>query len=274
MLSEPNDLESAIGSRCSDLLRAFAEVTGWQLLLESQSQSPFHHQTAWQAPIPDPFGGAGSLLVLTKDSEVRSPQTSRKRAVQLAEQVAGLLQDICRLEYALVQREAELATAVPVVSREADEASKLATRLRAVFGGVVPRPFPARQRPLICWTMRRRNSSCGPAGDCQPIGCWTPPGHYREPREILRRCQGNWWYWKKPMIWRIGTSLRNSPRLFVCRFRRQPCRWERCGCFADDRENSRRLKPTSSRLSPDVLLVNWSVKFCCVRPHTTGPAKV
>lgn len=134
-LSEPNDLESAIGSHCSDLLRAFAEVTGWQLLLENQSQSPFHHQTAWQAPIPDPFGGADSLLVLTKDSEVRSPQTSRKRAVQLAEQVAGLLQDICRLEYALVQREAELATAVPVVSREADEASKLATRLRAVLAG-------------------------------------------------------------------------------------------------------------------------------------------
>ena len=133
--SEPNTLESAIGLNCNKLLQAFADVTGWQLLLLNPSHSPFQHQAVWEAPLPDPFTGNDNLLVLTEAPERCAVLTSRKRAIQLAEQTTSLLQDVFRLQHTLVQREAELATAIPVVSRTADEPVKLAARLQSILAG-------------------------------------------------------------------------------------------------------------------------------------------
>lgn len=128
--SSPN-----FSDRFEPLLDAFAAVTGWRLAFRRFGESPFKEMVIWESSIADPFGGDQHQLQLIKVDAGRSTRTSRKRAVVLAEELAEQLSTMGRIENALWQREAELATAVPVVARVHEDSSKMAHRLRAILAG-------------------------------------------------------------------------------------------------------------------------------------------
>src|SRR4029078_8329686 len=79
----------------------------------------------WSAPVDSGVGA--SLRLVRSNSALRDvdhghPPAELPQAIALAENVVAMWTEICALRHALRQREAELATNVPVVAREEDPA--------------------------------------------------------------------------------------------------------------------------------------------------------
>ncbi len=131
--------------RLETLQDSFRQVTGWDVKWHVRSKeipSNGEEPSAEGEEITEGISfslkpGAGRCKGSGKDSDPllssrgRSPQT-QEAVLQLAEGVADLLGEIHRLQQTLWQREAELATGVPVVADFSDRKT-LAPRLQAIL---------------------------------------------------------------------------------------------------------------------------------------------
>jgi hypothetical protein len=144
---------SAIGS-LPDLERAFQRATGWSLQYTPGPQRKPPTDLSWSAPVSPGVGTplghlrlgaveAGSDLAgpsvpqrsaAADDSGMAGPPVSWESARGLASAVAGMLGELVQTRVALRQREADLASAVPLVA-ETHEEQHLALRLEAAIRG-------------------------------------------------------------------------------------------------------------------------------------------
>lgn len=123
-------------SQLSTLIRAFEQATGWSLLYQPM-QMPLHRTMS-----PVVLGGDGQpvaqlTIVPSIDSgehfdESKPTVASVEHVRPLAASIAQLLSENNRLKHTLWQREAELATAIPVSSRPATE-QHVAAKMQSVL---------------------------------------------------------------------------------------------------------------------------------------------
>jgi len=121
------------------LCRSFERATGWPLTYLSAGSASGNRDILWSADIDgdtgDPAGGRIAIEQRGKPVGGReSPHVGLRDAQQLAEVIGDLLGELHRTRRAVWQREAELATGVPVVSHSKEQAH-LAARLEAVLKG-------------------------------------------------------------------------------------------------------------------------------------------
>ncbi len=129
---EVDDRESTL----STMIRAFEQATGWSLLYQPM-QMPLHRTMS-----PVVLGGDGQpvaqlTIVPAIDTgegfgEHKFSTASIEHVRPLAASIAQLLSENNRLKHTLWQREAELATAIPVSSRPSTE-PQLASKMQSVL---------------------------------------------------------------------------------------------------------------------------------------------
>ena len=128
-LEPPPDAERPLTETLAglgNLCRAFESALGWRLSCEPRTLMNFEADQVWTAPITNGNGEAGQLCLRRKADEAASVDTAN--ASRLAAAIGELISGRLAAETALWQREAELASCVPVVTRP-DEAEHLAERL-------------------------------------------------------------------------------------------------------------------------------------------------
>ena len=115
------------------LYRAFQQVTGWRLCDNSARSARRTSESATRRQAD------GSYFVIDSPCDSTAVpfrhRTTREAAQQLANQIGGLMSHMNDVQAALWQREAELATAVPVVSQVDPHEWQLAGRLEATLKG-------------------------------------------------------------------------------------------------------------------------------------------
>jgi len=118
------------------VLKAFERATGWPLRYVEAPQ-PDNASLTWSAPVNPGVGatpGHLRLEAVAKPSGDSISRVSPETAQQLASALASVLAELTASQRALWHREAELATAVPVVQHPREDES-LAARLEAVLRG-------------------------------------------------------------------------------------------------------------------------------------------
>lgn len=115
------------------VLDAFRQVTGWSLQYTPTPQALRGANSAWSTAVPQANTPQG-VLSLHRAQAAAGAKLPPEPVCGLASALAGLLGESLRMEHALWQREAELATAVPVVPAS-NEREHLASRLQAVLKG-------------------------------------------------------------------------------------------------------------------------------------------
>lgn len=128
--SEPAIEEGVPG--LSGLCRAFESATGWRLAVEPKSLLQSSREQVWAAPLENGRATIGQLCLSRTDSAKDAAPIDTASASRLAAAIGDLVNGRLATETALWQREAELASCVPVVTK-ADEAAQLAARLEAVL---------------------------------------------------------------------------------------------------------------------------------------------
>lgn len=169
---QPPAFEELPGLR--ELCRNFSQATGWPLRFVRELKPSV--ELMWSAAVcpgvdPTPgylridLGNASSL----DDLRRRIPLEAAER---LAESICRQLQREWELRTALFEREAELATAIPVVARP-DDNPQLARRLQAILESAA-RSIGCRAAALYllddATTQLKLRSSCG-----LPVDCFTRP---------------------------------------------------------------------------------------------------
>lgn len=138
MADEPAESAPACGDDFESLAavcRSFEQATGWPLELVSGPVGEMRANLLWTAPIELGLKGKPAHLRIAPAGKVLSdPQAcaSLKRAGGLAGAVAELWRELIASRRALAQREAELATGVPVAVRPT-EPQRLVARLEAIL---------------------------------------------------------------------------------------------------------------------------------------------
>lgn len=129
--------EPSFAQRVLSLCQAFQAATGWMLEYAPSPPSAGDSSPLWSAPVNPGEGAAPGYLSLTR---IAGPEDGPRAcvdvsdAIALAAPLAQLCHDLARTEFALWQREAELAAHVPVTPRR-DEEAHLAQRLEGVLRG-------------------------------------------------------------------------------------------------------------------------------------------
>ncbi|MCR4411507.1 MAG: GAF domain-containing protein [Thermoguttaceae bacterium] len=119
----------------SALVAAFRTATGWQLNLRRGTKPTHPSEHASSAPANPGVGaslGHALLDPVRSASAALNPPVDRQSAEQLAQAIAGLIDEHLQTQQALWEREAELAAAVPVVAR-LNSSEHLASRLQWVL---------------------------------------------------------------------------------------------------------------------------------------------
>lgn len=113
---------------------AFADATGWRL--EYRRGNAKHRSTSpqWSAPINPGVGASPGHLRLTAVGDRAGKRMDRKAVELLASAVGELYGELATTRRALREREAELATDIPVTVRP-DDGSRFADSLEAVLRG-------------------------------------------------------------------------------------------------------------------------------------------
>jgi len=129
----------AIGS-LSEVLRAFQRATGWSLRYVAGPESKPASDRTWTVPVnPGDGSPPGHLCLEPVDSEpaAEAPQAAVdfQTAQALAAAIVGMLNEFQQTRYVLWQREAELATGVPLTPLSEDD-THLAERLKTTLKGV------------------------------------------------------------------------------------------------------------------------------------------
>lgn len=129
---EPKDVGPAV-----ELLATLSRLSGWQFQLSTPTAGRRPASLAWAAEIADDRGATPQRLELHRrsaDGPNAADRLDLEQATELAKSAAALLDDFYRTQRALWEREAELASGVPVLSRN-DESEHLAERLEAILRG-------------------------------------------------------------------------------------------------------------------------------------------
>lgn len=114
---------------------SFRAATGWELqhtVTENQSAAT----AAWRNPLCGPHHEQVSQLALFEPA-LQTPLVPQAAAIELAERVTETLNELYRTRSTLWSREAELATAVPLLVNKHEEGIQLARRLEAVLQSAV-----------------------------------------------------------------------------------------------------------------------------------------
>lgn len=119
--------------------RAFTETTGWQLEYAAGPASGKTPNLMWSAPVNPGVGTSPGHIRLLSPGHQQAPiepPLSLEQARSLADSVGQVWAELLTTRHALWQREAELATGVPLVVRDDDDqAPSLGERLEAVLKG-------------------------------------------------------------------------------------------------------------------------------------------
>lgn len=132
---EPSQPDIENVASLPSLLRAFEEATGWSLQYCRGSKPIDPTEYAWSAPAnPGVRATLGHVQLSPVRSASAASQSPPAAVCRLVAAIDGLVAELLSTQQALIQREAELAAAIPVVIRS-DERNHLARRLRAVLRG-------------------------------------------------------------------------------------------------------------------------------------------
>ncbi len=118
-----------------ELCQAFAEATGWPLRYVPEPEPSEDIDLLWSAPVNPGVGVTPGHLRIDFCSSSLASEMNRSEwhsAERMAGAVAELVNELVAARHALWQREAELATGVPVTAHE-DEEGHLAERLEATL---------------------------------------------------------------------------------------------------------------------------------------------
>ncbi len=114
---------------------AFVQATGWQLDFVRDDNTAAPTNLMWSAPV-DPGVGASPGHIRLFTSAEHSVAIPLEQATPLAQSIGDLWGELLATRHAVRQREAELATGVPLVLRDDDErAPSLAQRFESVLKG-------------------------------------------------------------------------------------------------------------------------------------------
>jgi hypothetical protein len=115
---------------------AFLEATGWPLEYASGPVPTAQTNLMWSAPVNPGVGASPGHIRLLSPGQRGAAGVPLEQAAALADSIGGLWSELLTTRHALWQREAELATGVPLVVRDEDElAPSLGERLEAVLRG-------------------------------------------------------------------------------------------------------------------------------------------
>src|SRR5262249_45596500 len=118
-----------------ELCQAFAEATGWPLRYVPEPEPSEDIDLLWSAPVNPGVGESpGHLRIdLSGSAAVEaSVRSDWQAAERMAGSIAELVNELVAARHSLWQREAELATGVPVTQHE-NEQGHLAARLEATL---------------------------------------------------------------------------------------------------------------------------------------------
>lgn len=135
--STPADPSRAeLPSEVEQLCHAFSEVTGYRLRYVETDEPSFDPTLEWSAPVNPGVGASPGQLRMDRlvTPRHRSQADRDQAAERLLDSLAQLISGKNQASTSLVEREAELATCVPVIPHSR-ESAKLAERLRAVLQG-------------------------------------------------------------------------------------------------------------------------------------------
>ena len=117
------------------LLRdAYQGLTGWQIDCTSESL-PLRAEPL--ARLAELYGTQPGLFYVQRGETAQADATQVAHANDLARAIGGLLSALQQTRQALRHREAELATAVPVIARTVADTSEFDHRLQAILRGTV-----------------------------------------------------------------------------------------------------------------------------------------
>ncbi|REK06816.1 MAG: GAF domain-containing protein [Planctomycetota bacterium] len=121
----------------SRLCRAFSEATQWRLEYADGAAPRELTNLMWSAPVNPGVGASpGHVRLLLPEGSTSRPRVPREQAELLADAIGQMWGELLTTRHSLWQREAELATGVPVIVREDDErAPSLGQRLESVLRG-------------------------------------------------------------------------------------------------------------------------------------------
>jgi hypothetical protein len=119
--------------------QAFKQATEWRLEYAPGPNLSSNPNLMWSAPVNPGVGASpGHIRLISALDETtgRSPRMPLESATALADSIGNLWTELLSTRHALRQREAELASGVPLVLRDDDQQSPpLAQRLEAVLRG-------------------------------------------------------------------------------------------------------------------------------------------
>ena len=115
----------------SDACEAIEQLTGFELFFDDQAEC--RHDSLWSTPIvgsdPIPYGEIGIRSGASEEF------ASLQDTTRLLEALSGMASELVASHSALAQREAELASSIPVVAAS-DDGQFLQERLEAVLAGI------------------------------------------------------------------------------------------------------------------------------------------
>ena len=120
----------------ADVAGAFQQATGWRLDVQTGDVPTETPDLMWSAPVNPGVGiapGHIRLFSMPEGQDAQPPRRSLEDACLLAGAVGKLWGELVATRHALWQREAELATGVPLVIRDDQHTPPLSQRLEAVL---------------------------------------------------------------------------------------------------------------------------------------------
>jgi GAF domain-containing protein len=121
------------------ICRAFEQATGWRLEVDTAGESSEQTNLMWSAPVNPGVGNSpGHIRLFSAETHAgrHTPRIPLEPASMLAAALGDLWGELLATRHALGQREAELASGVPLIVRtDDDESPPMAERLEAVLRG-------------------------------------------------------------------------------------------------------------------------------------------
>ena len=129
------DAQEAFVADWNPLCESFRESTGLPLEFHTGDERPANKNPLWSAEVPAVGANPPGLFSLTKPAGARINKNRVESACALADEIGRLVSMLQTAEQSLTEREAELATAIPLVVRPHDEPTHLAKRFAAILQG-------------------------------------------------------------------------------------------------------------------------------------------
>jgi phosphoserine phosphatase RsbU/P len=136
-ICEPPPLVSEDLSALNQVSAAFEQTTGWRLEYAAGTPPLATQNLMWSAPVNPGVGvSPGHIRLLSVEQAATEFPAELESAIELAGAIGKLWAELLATRSALWQREAELASGVPLVARDEDNtAASVGQRLEAVLKG-------------------------------------------------------------------------------------------------------------------------------------------